>query len=108
MTRFLLITLTIGIIFITSISGYFLIYRNNNYCSRFSGSAGYMEGETLAKECESAGCKVINKRTFSSTSKTKACDYSTGVADCTEIEMPELDSGGYRFECVSLININKD
>jgi len=69
MTRFLLITLAIGITILLAISSYFFIYRNDDNCSQFSVSAGYMEGETLARECENAGCKVINKKTFSSSSK---------------------------------------
>jgi len=81
----------------------FLLYRvsmnNDRYCSQFSGSAGYMEGETEAKECVKAGCQVVNKREFYTGQKIKMCDAS--IENCKEVEVPISDSGGYEFDCIS-------
>jgi hypothetical protein len=74
------------------------IIKGKEFCSQFSGSAGYMEGETKAKECMEANCQVINKKEFSSSRKTKFCDGSTG--ECEEIDIVLPDSGGYTFECI--------
>jgi hypothetical protein len=59
------------------------IIKGKEFCSQFSGSAGYM---------------VINKKEFSSSRKTKFCDGSTG--ECEEIDIVLPDSGGYTFECI--------
>lgn len=72
--------------------------KAKKFCSQFSGSTGYMEGETKAKECLAAGCQIINKKEFSSSQKTKFCDQSTGKCEDIDIALP--DSGGYTFECI--------
>jgi len=72
--------------------------EGKEFCSQFSGSAGYMEGETKAKECIAASCQVVNKKEFSSSRKTEFCDQSTGK--CKEIDIVLSDSGGYTFECI--------
>ena len=105
MKRFLFIISLIGIATVIIISSYFIFFRNDNYCKQFSGSAGYFEGETLAKECENAGCKVINKTEFSSMSEVKTCDKNTG--ECSKINIPLPDSGGYSFDCVPVKSVDK-
>lgn len=75
-----------------------IVGRSSKFCDQFSGSAGYMQGEILAKKCVEVGCQISNKKEYFTTQETQFCNGITG--DCRVNEMVIPDSGWYTFVCV--------